>query len=304
MTPPAEGLVATVVAASGTAFSQSDLSELAKLVEAAHTAWLDDGRAADIFHAVPANEAYARLKKHIGARPFDVITQPVAHRRKKFLIADMESTVIEQELLDELAELIGVRDRVSDITRRAMNGELDFIAALKERVALLKNHPAKLLETAAGKITHSPGAEPLLATMKRNGAVCWLVSGGFGYFVQQVAGRLGFDASRANDLIVRDGIVIGEVSEPVLDKNAKAAHLREACAELGIGLADALAVGDGANDIPMLQACNEGGGLGVAYEAKPNVRAAVPHQINHTDLTTLLYAQGYRREEIISSSRT
>jgi phosphoserine phosphatase len=212
---------------------------------------------------------------------------------KKLLVADMESTIIEQEMLDELASDLGHGRETADITRRAMNGELDFATALYERVALLKGQPVSILERAAKRITFMSGAEKLLSVMKAHGAVCWLVTGGFGYFAEPVAQKLGFDKVFANDLIVHDDVLTGEVVEPILDKNTKKELLERACKELGLSMTDCLAVGDGANDIPMLTACNEGGGLGVAYHAKPKVREVVPHQINHGDLTTLLYAQGY-----------
>jgi phosphoserine phosphatase len=223
----------------------------------------------------------------------DCIVQPAAGRQKKLLIADMESTIIEQEMLDELAETIGLRDKVAAITARAMNGELDFGAALKERVGLLRGLPATVLDDVAQRITLMPGADALLAVMKGKGATAWLVSGGFTCFAKPVAERLGFDRVFANELVIRNGTITGEVAQPILDKNSKKHLLEKASKELGLSLAQSIAVGDGANDIPMLSACSEGGGLGFAFHAKPNVRAVIAHQINHSDLRTILYAQGY-----------
>jgi phosphoserine phosphatase len=174
-----------------------------------------------------------------------------------------------------------------------MNGELDFAAALRERVGLLRGLPVCVLEDVARRITMMPGAADLLVTMKKNGASAWLVSGGFTCFAEPVAKRLGFDRVIANELIVRDGMITGEVGEHIVDKDTKKRMLEKACAELGLSLRETATVGDGANDIPMLSACIEGGGLGVAYHAKPNVRAVIRHRVSHADLRALLYAQGY-----------
>lgn len=222
----------------------------------------------------------------------DCLCQPVATRRKKLLVADMESTIIEQEMLDELAETIGLRDKVANITARAMNGELDFQAALRERVALLRGLPECVLNDVATRITLMPGAEALLRAMKTAGASAWLVSGGFTCFAQPVADRLGFDRVYANELLVKDGVITGEVGSPILDKNSKRGYWQQACAELGIRGDETATIGDGANDVPMLAACNEAGGLGVAFRAKPNVRAVVPNQINIGHLDVLRLAQG------------
>lgn len=288
--------VATLVAGQGEPLSADFLQKISGQTGAARHAVLDEGRAADLFYA--DNPSADTLRQSFDGRVLDLFVQPVAGRRKKLLIADMESTIIEQEMLDELADMIGLRDKVAEITRRAMNGELDFAAALRERVALLKGKPAALLAESAQRITWMPGAQALIATMKAHGGQCWLVSGGFTCFVQPVAHQLGFDRSYANELVVQDGMITGDVADPILDKNAKETYLKKACAEGGLLLGSSVAVGDGANDVPMLAACHAGGGLGVAYHAKPNVRAVIPHQVNVGDLTALLYAQGYTREEI------
>jgi phosphoserine phosphatase len=301
-----DALVATLIAGPDYKLSSDLIDKTAFALNTNQTAWLDPGHAADLFitMSVPLPDIYALARDAIGNAPCDVLIQPVKTRRKKLLIADMESTIIEQEMLDELADMIGLRKQVAGITSRAMNGELDFAAALRERVALLKSQPESILKTAAEAITHMPGASSLLATMKKHGAKSWLVSGGFAYFVEPVAKQLGFDASHANHLIVSDGVIIGEVANPILDKDSKRELMQKACVGYGLQISDALAVGDGANDVPMLKTCNAGGGFGVAFQAKPKVRGVIPHQINYGDLSALLYAQGYTRDEITSSSRT
>ncbi|MGE3623731.1 MAG: phosphoserine phosphatase SerB, partial [Bdellovibrionales bacterium] len=239
------------------------------------------------------------INEAITDEPIDVIVQPAAARRKKLLAADMESTIIEQELLDELAGEIGAREKVAHITARAMNGELDFAAALRARVGLFDGKPLSLLENAARRITLMPGAATLVATMKANGAQAWLITGGFSYFAMPVAARLGFDQSHANELILKDGVITGEAGEPILDRARKKVLLQQACAELKLSLGETLSVGDGANDVPMLTASNSAGGLGVAFHAKPKVREAVAHHITHSDLTGLLFAQGYKAGEFV-----
>lgn len=285
--------VATIVAGHGAKLTQELLDRLAQAVDATHTEWLAPNVAGDIFCADPSFvNLELTLKKIVGDQPFDVLAQLVKSRRKKILIADMESTIIEQEMLDELADFIGMRPQVASITRRAMNGELDFASALRERVMMLGGQPASILDEVAQRITYSPGAAELIKTMKANGAQCWLVSGGFKCFVEPVAKHLGFDRFYANDLLLDGDKISGAVADPLLDKNSKQDLLEQACRELNLDMSETAAIGDGANDIPMLIACAGGGGLGVAYEAKPNVRDAIPQQINHSDLTTLLYAQG------------
>jgi phosphoserine phosphatase len=304
---PARSFVATLVAATGGGLLPAFVQAFAGRLEKEGAAdlcrvWLEPGRAIDIFYQGADLSALAH--QLLADEAADCIIQPVDGRAKKLLLADMESTIIEQEMLDELAETIGLRDKVAAITARAMNGELDFAAALGERVGLLRGLPVAVLDRVADRITLMPGAEALLATMKAKGAAAWLVSGGFTCFARPVAERLGFDRVFANELILRDGVITGEVTQPILDKNSKKNLLGRASAELGLALRQTVTVGDGANDIPMLSACNEGGGLGVAFHAKPSVRAAVLHQINHGDLGVLLYAQGYEWSRVTSLSGT
>lgn len=287
--------VATLVAGKSFELTHDYVRGIADALIRSHipdvsVAWLSDKQAVDIFFAKEFGAEI--IKNQLLGKPIDCIIQPSESRRKKLLVADMESTIIEQEMLDELADTIGARDKVADITVRAMNGELDFGAALRERVMLLRGLPACVLDDVSRRVTLMPGAVDLLKNIKGAGAKAWLVSGGFTCFAKPVADQLGFDQVYANELIVRDGMLTGEVAEPYLDKNSKKDFLQKACAEYGLSLADTITVGDGANDIPMLAACNGGGGLGIAYHAKPNVRAVIPHQVNHSDLRVLTYAQG------------
>lgn len=255
--------------------------------------WLDPGVAAEFaIEAIPANrwDVWQGLQG-IGV---DLVVQPANGRKKRLLIADMDSTMIQQECIDELADEAGVGAHVADITARAMNGELDFEAALRERVGLLKGLPEKVIgQVIRDRITLMPGGPQLLATMKANGAYAALVSGGFTAFTAQIAGVLGFDENRANTLLIENGQLTGQVADPILGKAAKVQALEEISARLGMTPADALAVGDGANDLGMLGLA----GTGVALHAKPSVQAQCDIRINHGDLTALLYLQGYARED-------
>jgi phosphoserine phosphatase len=247
--------------------------------------WLAPGIACDI----PFDGPEAGL----GMTGLDAVIVPAANRKKRLLVADMESTIIENEMLDELADFLGLREPIAAITARAMNGEIDFAAALNERVGLLKGLPVAKLDEAAQRIRFTPGAATLIVTMKQHGAYCALVSGGFTYFTAIVRKALGFDYDGAN-VLSRDGATLaGTVEPPILGKEAKLAALNELCVQRGIAPEDAVSVGDGANDLPMLKAA----GLGVAFRAKPVVAAEVPARIRHGDLTALLYLQGYRQSD-------
>jgi phosphoserine phosphatase len=255
--------------------------------------WLDPGVAAEFdLEALPENrwEVWEGLQ----SLRIDMVVQRAEGRKKRLLIADMDSTMIRQECIDELADEAGVGAHVAGITARAMNGELDFEGALRERVGLLKGLPEAVIgQVLRDRITLMPGGRVLLATMKANGAYAALVSGGFTAFTQAVAAQLGFDETRANTLHVEGGALAGTVAEPILGKEAKLQALEEITARMGITPAEAIAVGDGANDLPMLLAA----GTGVALHAKPRVQAECEVRVNHGDLTALLYLQGYARDE-------
>lgn len=228
----------------------------------------------------------------------DLVLQPAEGRRKAMLLADMDSTMIQQECIDELADEAGVGARVAAITAAAMNGELDFEGALKERVGLLKGLPESVIgKVLSERITLMPGGPALLATMKANGAYAALVSGGFTAFTAAIAAKLGFDENRANTLLVEDGKLTGAPGLPILGKQAKVDALEEITARLGISEANVMAVGDGANDLGMLKRA----GTGVALHAKPSVAAECDVRINHGDLTALLYVQGYAKSEFVEA---
>ncbi|MEO0403061.1 MAG: phosphoserine phosphatase SerB [Pseudomonadota bacterium] len=259
--------------------------------------WLaPDEAAAFSLTAVPDNQW--QVWADVQGLGVDLVITPLAGRRKAMLLADMDSTMIQQECIDELADVAGVGDRVKDITARAMNGELDFEAAIWERVGLLKGLPESVIdEVLATRITLMPGGATLLATMKGRGAYAALVSGGFTAFTRAVASQLGFDENRANTLVAKDGVLSGEVGLPILGQQAKVDALEEMTARLGISESDVLAVGDGANDLGMLGRA----GMGVALHAKPAVAAQCDVRINFGDLTALLYLQGYARSEFVTT---
>ncbi len=240
--------------------------------------------------------AVAAARDLLSGRPVDVARVPLANRRKRLLIADMDSTMIGEECIDELADAIGIKAEVAAITARAMNGELDFETALRTRVKLLKGLPlSRMEEVRRERITYAPGGRALVQTMKTHGAVTSLVSGGFTYFADHVAKRIGFDEAMANVLEIEGDALAGTVRDPILGREAKLSRLTTLAAFHDIPMAQTLAVGDGANDLDMIRAA----GLGVALHAKPVVAAEAQVRIDHGDLTALLYLQGYADEDIV-----
>ncbi len=286
--------IATLVASG--ALSQEDIAEAAGRLATVGCApvdskWLDEGKAADIFFGLDPIAARAALTG-VGER-VDVIVQPASGREKKLLIADMDSTMITVECIDELADYAGIKAQIAEITERAMRGELDFAGALHERVALLKGlADAAIDQCRTERVKIMPGAKALVRTMKQRGARTLLVSGGFTRFTGPVAEEIGFDDAVANVLEIADGALLGTVTLPIVDAARKRMEL-EAAINDGIDRPLTLAVGDGANDIPMIQ----GAGLGVAYHAKPRTREAAAAEIVHGDLSVLLYAQGIASAE-------
>jgi phosphoserine phosphatase len=260
--------------------------------------WLDERLAADLVLAAPVTEALkAQVRDTLEDRPIDFFVQPVAWRRKKLLIADMDSTMIEQECLDELADFAGLKAHIATITARAMRGDIPFEPALRERVALLKGLDAQVIgQIIAERISMTPGAQTLVRTMRACGAYTVLVTGGFTAFSRDIAPWIGFDAHVANVLGITEGRLNGEIKDPVLGRAAKCDALKRYREELNLSPDETLAVGDGANDLDMLAEA----GLGVAFHAKPAVAAAAQARVEHGDLTALLYAQGYRRADFVA----
>ncbi|HYI47684.1 MAG TPA: phosphoserine phosphatase SerB [Allosphingosinicella sp.] len=256
--------------------------------------WVEAERACDF--AIEGDPEGARALE--GLLPgVDLVVQPQAGRRKRLLVADMDMTMIGQECLDELADYAGLRDQVASVTEQAMRGDLDFEAALDARVALLAGlDEAAIHRCHAERVRLTPGARTLVRTMRANRAYCLLVSGGFSLFADRVAAEIGFDAAVSNRLHIEGGRLAGTVGRPILGAQGKKQALVDAAAARGIALADTLAVGDGANDIPMIAAA----GLGIAYRAKPAAAAAADARIEANDLTALLYAQGYSRKEWVA----
>jgi phosphoserine phosphatase len=289
--------VATFIAGSGV-LGEADIGRALRLaaLDADEPAWLEQGVAADVFLADAPADIKKLLEAALAGSTIDVVVQPVARRRKSLLVADMDSTIIGQECIDELADLCGLRDHISRITARAMRGELQFEEALEERVALLAGLKLESVsDVLAERITTTPGARTLVQTMRSWGAYTVLASGGFTLFAEPIAEAVGFDEFRANTLEVENMALTGRVIKPILGAAAKRLAVEEVSAERKLDPRASLAVGDGANDLEMLDAA----GLGVAFCAKPKVAAAAKARINHSDLTALLYAQGYRGEDFV-----
>ncbi|WP_073052483.1 phosphoserine phosphatase SerB [Kaistia soli] len=286
-------LVATFIARpdAGSALA-AVLADAAALPGAGAPDWLSPGEAVDLPFA-PSSDT-ASIEAMIGDRPVDVVVQKASERRKRLLVADMDSTMIGQECIDELADMAGLKPFVAAITERAMRGEIAFEPALRERVALLKGLPLSVIdEVLASRIRLTPGGPELVRTMRAHGGYAALVSGGFTLFTGPVAAMIGFDENRANQLEHESGVLSGTVTEPILGQEAKLSALMDLSRRLKLERHETLAIGDGANDLSMIRAA----GLGVAFRAKPKVAAEADARINHTDLTALLFAQGYRRQD-------
>lgn len=277
------------------------------VIDAASAALPSPSQAEWLFNEVAADIRFSstedirtisdRLRAALSELPLDVVVQPLADRRKKLLLADMDSTMIGQECIDELADFAGLKKHVAAITERAMRGEIEFEPALRERVALLKGLPITVVdEVLKSRITLTPGAAALVRTMRAHGAYTCLVSGGFTLFTKAVAEMIGFQENRANVLLVENGKLTGKVAEPILGREAKLATLVDLRESFDLDNLDTMVVGDGANDLAMI----EQAGAGVAYHAKPAVAAAAGARIDHGDLTALLYMQGYKRSEFVA----
>ncbi len=287
--------ILTVVAdRAATSLTPSLLNHIRNAVRGAPPTVLAAGEAADIPLSAPLD--HAALRSALADQPIDAIVTKARGRRKAVLIADMDSTIVTGETLDELAAIAGIGAEIAAITRRAMSGELDFKAALRERVARLKGLKLDALEQAWGQVRLTAGAKELVATMRARGALTALVSGGFTFFTGRVAATLGFDVHRSNVLLDDGAALTGQVADPILDRDSKLAALHELALRRGVRLQATLAVGDGANDLDMLRAA----GLGVAFHAKPIVAREVPARVEHGNLRALLFAQGYPLSTIVA----
>jgi phosphoserine phosphatase len=294
-------LVATLICHPANPALDSTVLDGARAIlpSAGSAQWLFDEVAADIPFGDGSEDIGAiaqRLRQAREDLPIDIVVQPQAARRKKLFLADMDSTMIGQECIDELADFVGLKAHVSGITERAMRGEIAFEPALRERVALLKGLSVDVVDKVIQeRITLTPGGREVVATMRAHGAGTCLISGGFTLFTQAIAKKIGFAENRGNELIVHDGKLTGEVKEPILGRAAKLATLIELREAFDLDNIDTLVVGDGANDLGMIGEA----GLGVAFHAKPAVATSAAARIDYGDLTALLYAQGYRREEFV-----
>ena len=263
-------------------------------IEVTDISWLCDNKATDMrIESIINIQDVQALRSLLDTDKIDIFCTPSDNRRKRLLIADMDSTIVTSETLDELADEAGIKDQISDITERAMRGEIDFFAAIRERVGLLKGLSTDALKRTLDQTEVSKGAATLVKTMRNHNAFCALVSGGFTYFTQAIADDLEFNVHHGNNLGIQDNALTGEVIEPILDKNTKLELLNKYVTETNIVLKDSVSIGDGANDLMMLEAA----GLGIGYHPKPLLEERLVNCIRHTDLTSVLYAQGYKQEE-------
>jgi phosphoserine phosphatase len=290
--------VIVLIASPGTPGLDHIAERIMRTAGAATLRWLAVGEACEfpVDATGPSLQLELELRALLSGEPVDIAIMPSAGRRKRLLIADMDSTMIAQESIDELAIVAGVGEHVTAITARAMRGELDFEASLRERLSLMTGLDWSIIDNLVAATRYTPGGRTLVHTMKAHGAYTVLVSGGFTPFTRHVAATLGFDEHRANELIIEAGKLTGRAREPILGRNAKIAALKELTKRLTLKPDETLAVGDGANDIDMLEAA----GVGVAFHAKPTVREKAAVRIDHADLTALLYLQGYTKTEFVS----
>lgn len=259
--------------------------------------WLSPDEAVDIaFDGAHRKDAEATVRQALMNLPIDVIAQSALRRKKKLIIADMDSTIVEGETLDELAEFAGLKDQIAALTKRAMNGEIGFREALNTRVAMLKGLSESFLDETMKGVRLNPGARELIATMRKNGAFTALISGGFSFFTDRIREQVGFHMSLGNKLEIIAGQLTGQVIPPVVDKDTKLEMLIDMAAQQELGMTDTFAIGDGANDVPMLKAA----GMGVAYSGHPVAREHARARLDHTDLTGALFIQGYRRDEFVT----
>jgi phosphoserine phosphatase len=284
-----------VVDRTSASLSDAIIARVADVIQSRPAVLLSPGEAADLPCLAPPD--MTAVAAALEGAAIDAIPTRARGRRKGLLVADMDSTIVTTETLDEFAAFAGLKERIAAITRRAMNGELDFREALRERIAMLAGLPLTALEQTWASTVLTPGARELVATMRAHNATTALVSGGFSFFTTRVAAAVGFDVQRSNVLLDDGRALTGKVAEPILDKDAKLAALRELAAARGLKMAATLAVGDGANDLPMLMEA----GLGVAFHARPVVAAEARAQVRHATLRALLFAQGYRLEEIVGA---
>ena len=295
--------VLTLVSASANGLSPQWVEQIGKALTnlGANTkepVWLAQSQACDIpFSNLSIEGAEQTTRDSLTSTPIDILAQSQQNRKKKLLIADMDSTIIQGETLDDMAELAGLGPQIANITARAMNGEILFRDALRERIAMLRGLDATFLDQTASKLVLTPGAETLVKTMVANGAYTALVSGGFRFFTERVAQWVGFDSNKGNEIEIINNRFSGEIVEPIITKAVKQETLEALCKDQQIEMVETLAVGDGANDLPMLQTA----GLGVAYHAKPIVIAEARARVEHSDLTALLYFQGYKKSEFVSA---